>query len=190
MSGMSFPRRCAAAVLAAITAFGPLHPVMPAVRPAVAADVGSGFRSGRETGYPVPRFVSLKAARARMRIGPSTDYATKWIYTQRGLPLEITEEYGNWRRVRDFDGVTGWMSGALLSGDRTAVVGPWLREPIPLRRAGVSGARITAQLAPKVLMQVGGCDGRWCRVSLPQNNLEGYVEQSSLWGVYPGERFE
>ncbi len=190
MNRMSFPRVCLVLVLAALAASGPLASVTTGTGPAEAADAGPGFRDGRQTGYPVPRFVSLKASTARMRIGPSTDYAAKWVYTQRGLPLEITEEYGNWRRVRDFEGVTGWMSGALLSGDRTAVVGPWLDEPVPLRRSAASGARVTARLAPKVLMHVGGCDGSWCRVSLPQNSLEGYVEQSSLWGVYPGERFE
>ncbi|HEX2148293.1 MAG TPA: SH3 domain-containing protein [Pseudorhizobium sp.] len=151
---------------------------------------GSGFKKGRETGYSIPRYVSLKARQARMRVGPSTDYATKWVYTQRGMPLEITEEYGNWRRVRDFDGVTGWMSGALLSGDRTAIVGPWLKEPIPLKHSASASAGTAAQLSPKVMMQVRHCDGRWCEVSLPGRSMEGYVEQGSLWGVYPGEKID
>jgi len=188
MNDMTLARRCRAGLLAVVAVIAGL--ALPA--PAIAADEeeGSGFRNGRETGLSVPRFVSLKASQARMRIGPSTDYATKWIYTQRGLPLEITEEYGNWRRVRDYEGVSGWMSGALLSGDRTAIVGPWLDEPIPLRRAPSAGSGVTAQLSPKVLMEIRGCDGRWCEARLPANGLDGYVEQSSLWGVYPGERFD
>jgi hypothetical protein len=55
-----------------------------------------------------------------MRIGPSLDYGTQWIYRVSGLPLEITAEYGNWRQVRDSDGVSGWMHRALLSSKRTA----------------------------------------------------------------------
>jgi SH3-like domain-containing protein len=168
-----------------------LFALLPA-EPAVAqqAELSPGFQKGRQTGYPVPRFVSLKSNRARMRIGPSTDYAAKWIYTHQGMPFEITEEYGNWRRVRDADGVTGWMSGALLSGNRTAIVGPWLKEPLPLRISATSSARITAQLSPRVMMHVSRCDGTWCEVRLQRNRLDGYVEQSALWGVYPGERFE
>lgn len=150
----------------------------------------SGFAKGRETGFSVPRYVSLKASRARMRIGPSTDYATKWIYTHRGMPLEITEEYGNWRRVRDFDGVTGWMSGALLSGDRTAIVGPWLDTPVTLHSEPSSRSGVVAKLSSKVMMGVSTCDGAWCKVNLPRNGLEGYVDQSSLWGVYPGEQIK
>ena len=57
-------------------------------------------------------------------------------------------------------------------------------------RLSSSGAAVRAQLSPRVLMQVKTCDGRWCEVSLPRNGVEGYVDQSSLWGVYPGERFK
>lgn len=45
---------------------------------------------GRETGLPIPRFVSVKANRARMRIGPAFEYAVEWVYQVQGLPLEIT----------------------------------------------------------------------------------------------------
>ncbi len=149
--------------------------------------LAAGFRKGRETGFPVPRFVSLKAARAHMRVGPSTDYATRWVYSARGLPLEITEEYGNWRRVRDPDGATGWMFSALLSGNRTAIVGPWLKEPIPLHAGRSHDTRIIARLSPRVGLNVSACDGTWCEVSLQKGSAAGYVDQASLWGVYPGE---
>lgn len=193
MTSKPLGRRRAAGVIIAgsALAFSFLAVFMPAAEAADSpSGSGSGFRKGRATGYPIPRFVSLKAAQARMRIGPSTDYATKWVYTHRGMPLEITEEYGNWRRVRDFDGVTGWMSGALLSGDRTAVVGPWLDEPITLRQSASARSGVVAQLSPRVMMHVARCDGIWCEVSLRSNGLDGYVDQASLWGVYPRERFE
>ena len=191
MTAPSRSRRLSAALVAA----GAVLSLLFTLTGAAAADAantrdGAGFGKGRETGYPVPRFVSLKSDRARMRIGPSTDYAVKWVYTRRGMPMEITEEYGNWRRVRDSDGVTGWMSGALLSGDRTAMIGPWLDEPVALRRSASSGGGVAARLAPKVIMHVTRCDGRWCAVALRASGMEGYVEQASLWGVYPGERFE
>ncbi|MGK9052009.1 SH3 domain-containing protein [Neorhizobium petrolearium] len=149
-----------------------------------------GWKKGRETGFPIPRFVSLKAARAHMRVGPSTDYPMAWVYSARGLPLEITEEYGNWRRVRDHEGNTGWMYAPLLSGNRTAVVGPWVRQPIPLRTAPSRSARIVARLSPEVRLDLIHCDGSWCRASLQERRLSGFVEQGSLWGVYPGETIE
>ncbi|WP_105437823.1 SH3 domain-containing protein [Neorhizobium sp. T25_13] len=149
-----------------------------------------GWEKGRETGLPVPRFVSLKARSANLRIGPSTDYATAWVYSAQGLPLEITGEYGNWRRVRDADGTSGWMFAPLLSSKRTAVIGPWLKQPIPLRSAPSRTARIVARLLPEVRLDLMTCDGTWCKANLQKERLRGYVQQGSLWGVYPDETIE
>jgi SH3-like domain-containing protein len=142
---------------------------------------------GRATGFPLPRFASLRSAKANMRVGPSTDYPTKWVYSARRLPLEITEEYGNWRRVRDQDGASGWMLAPLLSSRRTAVVGPWLDKPVPLTTDPQKKAKVAAMLSPKVRLDLLECDSRWCRVSLRDKRLSGFVEQGLLWGVYPGE---
>jgi SH3-like domain-containing protein len=151
---------------------------------------GQGFRRGRITGYPVPRFVSLRSASAHMRVGPSTDYATVWVYSARGLPIEITDEYGNWRRVRDQDGTSGWMFAPLLSGERTAVVGPWMNEPIALRSAPHSSASVVAMLSPAVRLDIRHCDGSWCNATVQSRRIGGYVAQADLWGVYPQERVE
>lgn len=155
-----------------------------------AASLGAGFRTGRVTGYPVPRFVSIKSANAHMRVGPSTDYATNWIYSARGLPLEIIEEFGNWRQVRDADGTSGWMFAPLLSGRRTAVVGPWMAKSVRLHNEPRSSAAVIAKLAPSVRLNISNCDGSWCNVSLQTRRLSGYVSQADLWGVYPHERVE
>lgn len=143
--------------------------------------------AGRQTGLPVPRFVSLKSSRARMRIGPSTDYKTAFIYKARGLPLEIIEEYGNWRQVRDSDGVTGWMHRSLLSGRRTAIVGPWIKDPVALRSQPAATGSIYVRLTGRVRLGVRHCDGAWCSVDVKGHHLTGFVRQSALWGIYPGE---
>ncbi len=147
----------------------------------------ASWKKGRETGYPVPRYVSLKFANSRMRVGPSTDYGSRWVYKVQGLPMEITEEFGNWRQVRDYDGITGWMYAPLLSGRRTAVIGPWVDTTVPLHRSASSRSAVVADLEARVRMSLDSCDGHWCRVSLIGHRLEGYVEQASLWGVYPAE---
>ncbi|MDP9839526.1 SH3-like domain-containing protein [Neorhizobium huautlense] len=147
----------------------------------------AGWKKGRETGFPVPRYVSLKFGNSRMRVGPSTDNGSRWVYKVQGLPMEITEEFGNWRQVRDYDGITGWMYAPLLSGRRTAVIGPWVDTSVPLYRSASTRASVIADLEARVLMRLDDCDGHFCRVSLIGHNLSGYVEQASLWGVYPGE---
>src|ERR1700759_4210388 len=74
------------------------------------------------SGLPVPRYVSLKSDHVNVRAGPTKDNDVAWVYTRSGLPVEITAEYENWRRVRDSEGSEGWVYHSLLSGRRTAVV--------------------------------------------------------------------
>ncbi len=123
-----------------------------------------------------------------MRVGPSLDHATQWVYQVPGLPLEIIAEYDNWRQVRDCDGISGWMHRALLSGRRTALIGPWITAPVPIRAAPRASANTVANLAARVRLAVQSCDGAWCHVEIIGHDLDGFVRQSALWGVYPNEK--
>jgi SH3-like domain-containing protein len=141
------------------------------------------------SGLPLPRFVSLKSGKVNLRIGPGLNYPVEWMYTKPGLPMEIVQEYDNWRRVRDAEGTEGWINQSLLSGKRTAIVSPWHRGKdalIPMRVSPDAEARIVAQLEPGVIAQLSTCNGEWCEVE--SGRVRGWVEQSQLWGAYPGER--
>lgn len=145
---------------------------------------------GPVTGLPVPRYVSLKSDHVNLREGPSKDHATKWIYQRAGLPVEITAEYETWRRIRDSEGSEGWVLHSLLSGKRTALVAPWKKDapPFPLRAEARDDANVVVKLAPGVVSSVKKCDGSWCR--LKGEGYDGFIAQTSLWGVYPGEKVE
>ena len=82
------------------------------------------------SGLPVPRFVSLKSDRVNVRAGPNKDQEVRWVYTRAGMPVEITAEFENWRRIRDWEGAEGWVYHSLLSGKRTAVVVPKLKNDL------------------------------------------------------------
>src|SRR5262245_43789677 len=82
---------------------------------AQAAETGTGTKSG----LPLPRFVSLKPDRVNVRGGPTRDHEVAFVYTRAGLPVEITAESDNWRRIRDWEGSEGWVYHSLLSGKRT-----------------------------------------------------------------------
>jgi SH3-like domain-containing protein len=143
------------------------------------------------SGLPLPRFVSLKAGRVNLRIGPGVNYSVDWMYTKAGLPMEIVQEYDNWRRVRDSEGAEGWINQSLLSGRRTALVAPWQRgkaAQIPLRARASEDAGLVAKLEPGVMGTVRSCDGQWCRLSF--DGPTGWIQQALVWGVYPGETIE
>lgn len=171
--------------LAAIVLFHDFSYAMPST-----AASSAWAKKGRETGLPIPRFVSLKAKHARMRVGPAFEYAVKWLYQARGLPLEITEEYGNWRQVRDCDGISGWMHRSLLSATRTAIVGPWFKDMVTLRARADETSPVKARLEPRVRVQILSCSLSWCDVAIDKAHVDGFVEKSALWGVYPREVFK
>jgi SH3-like domain-containing protein len=144
------------------------------------------------SGLPLPRFVSLKAAKVNMRVGPGIDYAISWRYTRSGMPMEVIQEYDNWRKVRDAEGAEGWINQALLSGERTAIAAPWMRnrgEEVYVEMYGDREARgrLVAKLAPGVVLRVNGCDGNWCESTV--DGASGWVSQQEIWGAYPGEAF-
>jgi SH3-like domain-containing protein len=145
------------------------------------------------SGLPLPRFVSLKAKSVNLRVGPSVDYAVAWRYMKSGVPVEIIQEYDNWRRIRDADGTEGWVNQALLSGERTAVTAPWMRGKgedvfVNMRRDPQSSSAIIAKLEPGVVIKVGECNGDWCRAEV--EGAGGWVSQAEIWGAYPGEAFK
>jgi len=149
---------------------------------------------GAKSGLPIPRFVSLKADRVNVRKGPARDQEVTWIYTRSGLPVEITAESENWRRIRDWEGSEGWVYHAMLSGRRTGVVKA--KDPnglVPLLAKGEATAAVVAQLQSGVLGWVKKCEGGWCRFTgqgATGQSFDGFIAQERLWGVYPKEKIE
>jgi SH3-like domain-containing protein len=144
---------------------------------------------GQSTGLPIPRYVSLKSDRVNLREGPSKDHRTSWVFQRAGLPVEITAEFENWRRIRDAEGTEGWVLQSLLSGKRTALVAPWKRGDVfPIFSKPVEGASVAAKLQSGVQGSIRKCDGTWCRIS--GDGYDGFIQQSVLWGVYPGDKFD
>src|SRR3989442_8252856 len=87
-----------------------------------ATHAAAEFATGPKSGLPLPRFVSLNPDKVNVRGGPTRDHEVTWQYTRAGLPVEITAESDNWRRIRDWEGAEGWVYHSMLSGRRTAVV--------------------------------------------------------------------
>src|SRR3954451_18467343 len=138
-----------------------------------AADIATGSASG----LPVPRFVSLKSEHVNVRGGPTKDHDVTWVYTRAGLPVEITAEFENWRRIRDWEGAEGWVYHSLLSGKRTGLVSAKTKEDlIPLYDKPDVHADLAAKLQAGVLGAVKSCGGRWCRVT--GTGFDGWIEEN------------
>lgn len=150
------------------------------------AAAGSELATGPSSGLPVPRFVSLKPDKVNVRAGPTRHHDVAWQFTRSGLPVEITAESDNWRRIRDWEGSEGWVYHSLLSGRRTAmVIAKAKDELVPLLGAAGDHGQVVARLQPGVSASVRKCTGKWCHIV--GAGFDGWIAQERLWGVYPNE---
>jgi SH3-like domain-containing protein len=135
-------------------------------------------------GLPVPRYVSLKSGEVNMRIGPGTRYSINWVYKREGLPVEIIQEFDQWREIRDSDGTTGWVHKQMLQGKRMAVI---KKGTAVLRRAADAQSGPMLRLEPGVVGRLLECEKDWCRLQV--SGHKGWIEKTHIWGVYPKEEF-
>jgi SH3-like domain-containing protein len=170
---------------------------------AITPMLGSGTATGSSahaqaatkgpSGLPLPRFVSLKAKRVNLRIGPGRDYAVAWLYTRSGVPMEVIQEYDNWRpgaRCRRHRGL-GLPVPAVRRAhgdDRAWKKGEATDDFINMHREARSNADVIARLEPGVVVSVKACNGDWCEAEA--DGTSGWIVQSEIWGAYPGEAFK
>jgi SH3-like domain-containing protein len=156
-----------------------------AVAPAAPVPAGESAARGPVTNLPLPRFVSMRAETANARRGPSLSHRVDWTFVHRGQPLEITAEYGHWRRVRDAEGAGGWVHHTLLSGVRTVLIRG--EGAIALRAGPREGTAIRAMAEPGVIARLETCDPESCRGAA--GGVTGWLPRAVLWGVEPDEDF-
>lgn len=135
-------------------------------------------RIGTVTNQPLPRFVSLKGEIGNVRRGPSVTHRIDWVFTRRGMPLQVVSEFGNWRQVRDRDGAGGWMHHILLSRARTVIV---QEDLMPLRSSPEEEAPVRARAEAGVIARLGPCENGYCRIQ--SGRTRGWAPVTALWGL-------
>jgi SH3-like domain-containing protein len=152
----------------------------------VTASLGAAPIELGPSGFPIPRFLTLKANKVNVRKGPSSDHAVAWVFQRKGMPVEVTAEFENWRKIRDSQGEEGWILQQMLSGRRMVMAPDWDKEKsVALHDSESVRSGTVAKLSPGAIAKVENCSGEWCYVTT--EDYEGYALQTELWGVYPGE---
>lgn len=149
------------------------------------AQEADGVVRGEVTNLPLPRYVSLKTNEGNARRGPGLTHRIDWVFSRADMPLRITAEYENWRRIEDAEGAGGWVHYSLLSGTRTVLVTAQL---LDLHASPVEEASIVLRAEAGVIARLLECKPDWCRVSIA--NEKGWAPKSSLWGVDADESFD
>lgn len=140
---------------------------------------------GPVTGYPLPRYVTMRATEGNARRGPSRSHRIDWVFTRRNMPMMIVAEHGHWRRVVDRDGAGGWMHYSLLSGERAAIVET---DMLPLHARPDPTSPIRAHAEIGVTGRLEECVPGWCMMEV--GGYQGWVDANAIWGVEQGETFD
>lgn len=152
------------------------------INPAHAQEENSS--SDGASGLPIPRFVALRFEEVNVRTGPGTRYPIRWVYKRKLMPMEIIEEFEQWRKIRDVQGDDGWVHKSQLSGNRTGM----FKEPTTLLRYAQDTAPPLVKVSKNVIGKFMECNESWCRIQV--DSFKGWTHKDRLWGVYPKETFE
>lgn len=137
------------------------------------------------SGLPIPRYVSLKFNEVNARVGPGKRYPIRWVYKRQRLPVQIVEEFAHWRKIKDFEGATGWVQKTQVDGLRTAMImdKPQNLYPAPeVKRAPIIRA------APHVIAPITECLPDWCELEIA--GTRGWIRKADIYGVGREEVFE
>lgn len=157
---------------------------------AAVAVLAGGMAAAKETakeaaerptpsGYPVPRYVTLKFGKVNARSGPGDDHRLQFVYHAKGLPLQVVAETSEWRRVCDPEGQVTWVHKRVTDGRRSVInMSP---RPAPLYRSPKPGAETAAFLNVRAMAALVRCEKGWCRVKA--DGASGWVREGALWGT-------
>src|SRR5688572_22767921 len=131
------------------------------------------------SGFPVPRYVTLKFGKVNARAGPGDDHRLLWVYRTKGLPVQVVAETAEWRRVCDPEGGLAWVHKRVTDGRRSVI--NLSNRPAPLRRNPKPGAEPAAFLDVRAMASLVRCQKGWC--SVKTDGASGWVREGTLWGT-------
>ena len=128
---------------------------------------------------------SLRSEPINGRSGPDTKYPIEWIYRQKGAPVEIINEFGLWRQIKDWEGSESWVHKSMLTGRRFVRV-------MNLGENNIYNddnyqSKVIAKVEDGVIGEIKQCrkNNEFCLIKF--NTIEGWVPKNILFGVYNSE---
>ena len=140
---------------------------------------------GTETGLTLPRFVSLKSNDSNLRVGSSINYSIKLKFVIANTPVEITDEYKDWRKIKDYEGNEGWLHRSLLKSNRFAIIDVPYQEGAQVYNK--PKGKVIGKIGKKNIVSIEKCLKNWCHIKY--NQYKGWVSKLNLWGIYEKEVF-
>jgi SH3-like domain-containing protein len=136
--------------------------------------------SAQKTDLPIPRFASLRSAKVNLHVGPGLKYPVEWVLVYKNLPVLIVLEFGQWRKIKLFDGTIGWVHKSLLSSKKTKVS---IKETTLFSKPSDRSKKV-AIISPGVVLEEIKLQKTWIKVHVKTNKnqkLIGWIKTKYLW---------
>lgn len=128
------------------------------------------------------KMVSVTGDNVNLRSGPGTKYSVKWKYGS-GFPLKVVQEKGDWLKVEDFEGDTGWLYKKLTSPTGHMIVKVHKNQDtkINIRSGPGTKYKVVGKAYYGVVFKTIKQQSGWAHVK-HDTGLEGWIKRSLLWG--------
>ncbi|GHS92143.1 hypothetical protein AGMMS49949_03740 [Alphaproteobacteria bacterium] len=127
------------------------------------------------------QFLCLRASKVNFHVGPGLHYPVDWVVTYKHMPVLVVSSFGQWRRVKMFDGTVDWVHKSLLSTKKTCLT----QREVFLHASFAKDSAHMAQLGPNVIVIPIKTKERWVKVLVTTDDsdkLVGWVRVEDLWG--------
>ena len=121
--------------------------------------------------------VSVDGESVNLRSGPGSNYSVLWELG-RGFPLKVLGTKGEWLKVEDFEGDSGWVYKKLTSKKAHLIV---KKKRVNVRSGAGDRYRLVGKANYGVVFKTIKTVKGWSNVK-HENGLKGWVKRDLLWG--------
>jgi SH3-like domain-containing protein len=121
--------------------------------------------------------VSVAGENVNIRSGPGTNYSVVWELGE-GFPLQVLEKKGDWIKVVDFEGDSGWVYKKLVGKKAHLIV---KKKRINVRSGPGQRYRLVGKANYGVVFRTLKTSNGWAKVK-HENGLTGWIKRDLLWG--------
>ncbi len=122
-------------------------------------------------------YLSIKKDKVNVRTGPGTENPVA-MELFLGYPLQVIEKKGEWTKISDFEGDTGWIHNSLLGANTTAIVNA--KTSVNMRAEPSTKSAVVADVERGVIMTKMATKGKWVKVRHAGGTV-GWIYSPLLW---------
>ena len=123
------------------------------------------------------KMLTTKFNEVNVRNGPGISHLKIFKILKKGYPLQITDNFGNWKKILDVDGNSGWISNTQLSNKKHIIIN---KNQAYIYKFPLQNSKKIALVKGKKVLAIDRCNVDWCFINDKQ--IKGWVMKKMIWG--------